>query len=171
MSELVYVKYCPLCGAENPRQQPFCQACQDGDLSTVAIEPRRDQLQNAAEDAVMPEGDAAGSETPAAGAQAATPSIILELLDDPSVRFAIGEGQSVGRTEKADVILSGVPKLDWISGAHAKFFRRGAQWYAQHIAQTNFIRVDGEQYHGQEEVAIYDGSILVLSLTAFRVKI
>lgn len=96
--------------------------------------------------------------------------LVLELLDDPTVRFAVTEGQTVGRTEKADIILSGVPKLDWISGAHAKFLRRGDQWYVQHIAQTNFIRVDGEQYTGQQEVALYDGSILVLSLTAFRVK-
>ena len=98
-------------------------------------------------------------------------TLVLELLDDPSVRFAVAEGQTVGRTEKADIMLRGVPKLDWISGAHAKFLRRGEQWYVQHIAQTNFIRVDGEQYQGQQEVAIYDGSILVLSLTAFRVKV
>ena len=160
MSDLVYVKYCPLCGAENPRQQPFCLSCQDGDLSTVAIEPRRAQPKE-------PEGEAA-----AVDAQPdAAPACVLELLDDPRVRFAIQQGQTVGRTEKADVVLQDVPKLEWVSGAHAKFFRRGSQWYVQHIAETNFIRVDGELYRGQEEVAIYDGTILVLSLTAFRVKL
>ncbi len=169
MSELVYVKYCPLCGAENPRQQPFCQWCGDGDLSTVAVELRRTPETPAAADAR--EGDATTGESPEAEAQENTPVLVLELLDDPTVRFAVTEGQTVGRTEKADIMLSGVPKLDWISGAHAKFLRRGEQWYVQHIAQTTFIRVDGEQYQGQQEVAIYDGSILVLSLTAFRVKV
>ena len=77
----------------------------------------------------------------------------------------------MGRTENADIILRGVPKLDWISGIHAKFLRRGTQWYVQHLAKTNFIRVDGDQFRGHEEVALYDNSILVLSLTAFRVKL
>ena len=93
------------------------------------------------------------------------------MLDDPSIRFAVTEGQTVGRTEKADIQLSGVPKLEWISSAHAKFLRRGDQWYVQHIAHTNFIRVDGEKYHGQQRWRFMDASILVLSLTAFRVKV
>ena len=161
------MKYCPLCGAENPRQQPFCRVCQDGDLSTVAVEPRRAPEASTASDKT--DVNAMTGETPEAEVHKLVPTLILELLDDPTVRFAITEGQTVGRTEKADIILRGVPKLDWISGAHAKFLRRGDQWYVQHIAQTNFIRVDGEQYQGQQEVALYDGSILVLSLTAFRV--
>ena len=169
MSELVYVKYCPLCGAENSRQQPFCQACQDGDLSTVAVEPRRMPEPPAAAETAA--SAVATTATPEEAEQRHTPMLELELLDDPSIRFTVTEGQTVGRTEKADIALRGVPKLDWISGAHAQFLRRGEQWYVQHIAQTNFIRVHGEQYHGQQEVAIYDGSILVLSLTAFRVKI
>ena len=124
----------------------------DGDLSTVPVEPRR------VDTAVTTNA------SPAAQLQ-------LELVDDASMRFPVADGQTVGRTPKADVVLSGVPKLDWISGAHARLFRRGAQWYVQHIAQTNFIKVDGETYKGTEEVALYDGSILVLSLTAFRVRI
>lgn len=170
MSDVIYVKYCPLCGAENPRQQPFCLHCQDGDLTTVAIEPRRGQ--KPAQAAEAEPASAPPVETAVAPAPDVAPTTcVLELLDDPGVRFAVAEGQTVGRTEKADIILQGVPKVEWISSTHAKFLCRGTQWYVQHIAQTNFIKVDGEMYRGHQEVAIYDGSILVLSLTAFRVKL
>lgn len=132
------------------------------------MEPRRGQSESSP---ATPEQEAPPDAVPETAAAPVVPAVILELLDDPSVRFAVEEGQTVGRTEKADILLRGVPNLDWISGAHARFLRRGTQWYVQHIAQTNFIRVDGDQYRGQEEVAVYDGSILVLSLTAFRVKL
>lgn len=161
MAEVVFVKYCPLCGAENPRRQAFCLECLDGDLSTVPVEPRRDAT------AFAP---AEPQAAPAAPAALAT-TLILESVDNPSVRFAIRENQTVGRTDKADIILRDVPKLEWISGAHARFLRRGDQWYVQHIAHTNFIKVDGETYHGDEEVAVYHGSIVVLSLTSFRVNL
>ena len=156
MSNYIFVKYCPLCGAENTRQQAFCSKCADGDLSTVPAEPRR----------------VAPASSPASHAQAVSgPACILELLEDPAFQFRVPEGRTVGRTQAADVVLAGVPKLDWISSIHARFSRRGEQWYIQHIGTTNFIKVDGEMYKGQEDVAIYDGSIVVLSLTAFRVKI
>ena len=38
MSDVTFVKYCPLCGAENPRQQAFCLKCFDGDLNTCRID-------------------------------------------------------------------------------------------------------------------------------------
>ena len=162
MAEVVFVKYCPLCGAENPRQQAFCLKCLDGDLTSVSVEPRRDTAP-----ASTP------AEPPATQAAPAAPSdtLILESVDNPSIRFAIRENQTVGRTEKADIILQNVPKLEWISGVHARFLRRGVQWYVQHIAHTNFVKVDGETYSGEEEVAVYHGSIVVLSLTSFRVNL
>ncbi|HEY3377691.1 MAG TPA: FHA domain-containing protein [Armatimonadota bacterium] len=156
MSDITFVKYCPLCGAENPRQQAFCLRCLDGELATVPVEPRRTSSSQ----------HTATSST----ATAATPRCVLELLDAPNTRFALMPGQTIGRTEKADVVLCGIPDLDWISGAHAKLLRRGEQWYIQHIGSTNYIKVDGETYRGHEEVAIYPDSIVLLSLTAFRVR-
>jgi hypothetical protein len=95
---------------------------------------------------------------------------MLTAIDDPLLRFIVREGQTVGRTERADIVLAGVPKLEWISGVHARFSRRGKQWYVRHLGQTNFIKVDGEKYDGREDVALHEGSILILSLTAFRVS-
>jgi len=160
MAEVAFVKYCPLCGAENPRQQAFCLKCLDGDLSAVPVEPRRDA-------APPPLAASVGD----AGEAADNPVLILESVENPAVSFAIRENQTVGRTDKAQVILRDVPRLEWISGAHARFLRRGAQWYVQHVGHTNFIKVDGETYSGQEEAAVYHGSIVVLSLTSFRVNL
>jgi hypothetical protein len=95
----------------------------------------------------------------------------MELVENPSVRFCIRAGQTVGRSETADVALNDVPNLEYISKIHVRFLKRGTQWYAQHIGDTNFIKVDGRRYEGREEVAIYDNSILVLSLTTFRVTL
>ncbi len=158
MGEITFVKYCPLCGMENPRQQAFCLSCLDGDLTTVPAEPRREASApvQAPPPTVAPAGEAATA-------------LYLELVDNPAIRFRVQANQSVGRNEKADVILADVPKVEWISGAHARFLRRGAQWYVQHIGRTNFITVDGETFAGQEEVPVRQDSVIVLSLTAFRV--
>ena len=161
MSELHFVKYCPLCGAENPRQQAFCLKCLDGDLSTVPVEPRRA--------AKAPPATPVTEERP--DTRKVATACMLELVENPSIRFTVRENQTVGRTAKADVVLANVPKAEWISGAHARFLRRDEQWYIQHIGHTNFVKVDGETYNGQEEVAIYHGSIVVLSLTTFRVNL
>lgn len=45
MSDVTYVKYCPLCQGENPCQQAFCQHCQDGDLTIVHEELRHSALE------------------------------------------------------------------------------------------------------------------------------
>lgn len=157
MTEENFVKYCPLCGVENSPRQAFCRKCGDGDLSSVPIELRREIADAAAEQA--------------APHDAATAAYcVLASIDDPMVRFIVRDGQTVGRTESADVVLAGVPKVEWISGVHAKFSRRGKQWYVRHMGQTNFIKVDGEKYTGREDVALQEGSIVMLSLTAFRVS-
>ncbi|MDQ7793703.1 MAG: FHA domain-containing protein [bacterium] len=149
------VKYCPLCGAENSRLAPFCAGCGDADLSTVPVEPVR---------APAPAAD--GGET----RRVEVDTCVLELLADPRVSFAVRAGQTVGRTGRSDIVLVGVPDLDCISAVHARFLKRGDQWYVQHLGQTNFIQVDGETYKGSEEVAIYPDSVLALSLSTFRVR-
>jgi hypothetical protein len=163
MGEVTFVKYCPLCGAENPRQAAFCVSCMDGDLSTVPVEPQRAGTAPVEEEAVDTLRIGQG--------RTRIPTCTLELIENPAIAFTVRDGQTVGRNSKADVILKGVPNFDYISGCHARLFLDGEQWFVQHMGGTNFIKVDGEMYRGQEEVPIHDGSILVLSLTAFRLKV
>ncbi len=159
MNEVTLVKYCPACGEENSPLESFCSHC-DFDLLTVPTEPRR----------------MATDETPDDEAQIAVAPVAvvtdvcrLELLDNAAIAFDIKAGQTVGRGVEADVILAEVPHAGYISRVHARFLRRGEQWFVQYLGQGNFIVVDGENSEDDSEIALHDGSVLVLSLTSFRV--
>lgn len=155
MSSLVFVKYCPRCDAENPRLQSLCLGCH-ADLTMVRAEPRR----SATDAATAPAARDGGSRC------------ILELVADPCVRIEVHPGQVVGRTDAADIALAErVTEWQFISSRHAQFTRRGEQWYVKHIGGTNYNIVDGERYTDDDEVALYDTSVLVISKTVFRVRI
>lgn len=172
MSDAPAVKYCPACGQENRPNESFCAEC-DFDLLLVHSEPRRPEPSRDLLDAGAPsQENATGADVAApapASALATGSECRLELLDNPTVSFQIAPGQSVGRGVEADVLLAGVPHLSYISRRHAQFSRRGAQWFVQYVASGNFIKVDGETTNDDSLVALHDGSILVLSLSSFRV--
>ena len=168
MADPSYVKVCPLCGKDNEIYQVFCSSYGDGDLSTVSITEAIDD--NAIFDvrndiAVESEDEVANGKT------AEESKITLISVDDPTMEFVVKENQSVGRNEKADVIVAKVNKSEWISGKHALFTRRGEKWYIQHVGKTNYIIVDNEKFSEDEEVPIYNDSIIALSLSLFKVKI
>ncbi len=164
----VFVKYCPNCGAENGRLQALCLQC-NADLTMVRAAPRREEAPPA------PAPAASGiviEHTARVEVSGPEDCCVLELVADPAVRFTVLAGQTVGRTNAADIVLAEkVPDWRYISSCHARFTRRGAQWYVTHAGGTNFNIVDGTQYRTDDEVALYDNSVLVLSKTAFRVKI
>ena len=159
MNEATLVKYCPACGEENSPLESFCTNC-DFDLLTVPTEARR-----------TPTAETTGDEAQIVAAPIAVKTDVcrLELLDNPEVAFEIKAGQTVGRGVEADVITAEVPHAGYISRIHARFSRRGEQWFAQYLGQGNFIVVDGETSEDDSEIALHDGSVLVLSLTSFRV--
>jgi pSer/pThr/pTyr-binding forkhead associated (FHA) protein len=165
MSDAIVVKYCPACGLENLPNESFCTEC-DFDLLTVPSEPRRDLLESPLESATGDGSTALGSRP---APDEPRDFCRLELLEDSSVSFHVKPGQSVGRGVEADVLLSGVPHLTYISRRHAEFSKRGSQWFVQYVASGNFIKVDGETVTDDSLVALHDGSILVLSLSTFRV--
>lgn len=159
MNDATLVKYCPACGEENSPLESFCANC-DFDLLTVPTEPRRTPTEGA------PVVDA---QIVIAPVEVKTDVCRLELLDNSAVAFEIKAGQTVGRGVESDVILADVPHAGYISRLHARFSRRGEQWFAQYLGQGNFIVVDGETCEDDSEIALHDGSVLVLSLTSFRV--
>ncbi len=181
------VKYCPLCGAANDPAEPFCAACHDGELMALAPQPRRLDPAVAAPAAgtatsvIDWEAGPGEAATPAAPVpdtlhvEGAAATAVLELIENPALRFSVADGQTVGASRDhsrlADVALRGVPELEYISSVHARLFLRGEQWYVQHIGSTNFLRVDGMKYEQREEVPLHDGTVLVLSKTAFRVRL
>lgn len=160
MNDSTLVKYCPACGEENSPLESFCTNC-DFDLLTVPTEVRRV--------AASAETSDDSTQIVAAPGEVKADFCRLELLDNAAVSFEIKAGQTVGRGVEADVILAEVPHAGYISRVHARFLRRGEQWFAQYLGQGNFIVVDGETSEDDSEIALHDGSVLVLSLTSFRV--
>ena len=160
MNETLVVKYCPACGEENSPLESFCTHC-DFDLLTVPTEPRRVEV------GTVDEADS--TQTVVAPAPRDVETCRLELLDNPDMAFEIKAGQTVGRGVEADVILAEVPHASYISRRHARFSRRGEQWFVQYIAEGNFIKVDDETHEDDSQIALHDGAVLVLSLTSFRV--
>ena len=155
------VKICPSCGLQNAPTESFCARC---DFDLLSVPAQTVASPDVTSEAHLPS-------EPVAEAPRADPICRLELVDDPARSFRLSEGQSIGRGVEADVILSDVPHLDFISRKHAKFLRRGEQWFVQYIAQGNFISVDGETFEDDSQVALQNGSLLSLSLTAFRVAL
>jgi len=164
MSDIVMVRYCPQCEAENVKKASVCLKC-GFDLSTVRAVFRRTQQEVPTAQQI----DEPAREGDNVGTRRVDSVCILESLDDPALRFGILDGLTVGRTCASDVVLTGTHDLDCISSRHARFFRRADQWYVQHVGTTNFIKVDGVKYRGDDEVAIYNNYIVFLALTGFRV--
>jgi hypothetical protein len=193
-----FVKYCSMCGQANLAIASFCEDC-DADLINTPVEMRREDnarigeeevpsanispanaslnasLANASSVSAPPHQlvhEADQDELATRRADSAPGSVLeLELVANPALKFSIRPGQSVGRASKADVTLTGVPDLEYISRAHARFTQRRTQWYVQYIAEGNSITVDGMESRDDAEIAIYDQSIIVLSFTAFVVRL
>lgn len=150
-------KYCPGCGKRNIPTESFCEDC-DFDLLTVLPEEERLEPEKPSSK------DWTGEDVPSG------PEVCrLELVENPQICFDVQEGQTVGRGVEADILLTGVPHLAYISRRHAQFSRRGEQWFVQYVAEGNFLKVDGEIYDDDALAALENGSLLTLSLTSFRV--
>lgn len=155
------VRVCPVCRTECPEDVFACP--RDG--SDLLMEPIVLRADAPAAETVPPPCESASQE----GATAA--HLVLESIEVPGLKFVVREGQCVGRGEAADIVLAGSPHFGHISRRMAVFFCRGEQWFIQHVATSNYIKVDGCEYEDDTEVAIEDGSVVGLPLAMFRVKV
>jgi hypothetical protein len=163
-------KRCPFCQNMNPPEETVCTSCKFGDISDAAI-------------VKIGEADVATRTLPRPVLEDATGQpkdpklkLDLQLIDQPERSFSVCEGQTIGRRDtsapaSADVLIDRVPKLGRISRCHARFEHRDGTWYVIHLGKVNYVEVDGQRYHDTEPVSIRDGSVLMLSETAFRVKV
>jgi pSer/pThr/pTyr-binding forkhead associated (FHA) protein len=62
------------------------------------------------------------------------------LEDDPSFRFALLDGLTVGR--EGDINLSRLPGSKFASRIHATFVKEGDEWYIRDEKSTNFTYVN-----------------------------
>jgi len=151
---LLRYRTCPGCGTENPPTAADCENC--------GLDILGEQVENRS-----------AAETPIIDIPVevdTSPALRFESLASPGLGFTVREGQTIGRSDRADVVIEGVPELDSISRVMAKVNRRGDQWFIQHVATTNFIVVDGERYEDDDDVAIREGSVIGLALCQFIVR-
>lgn len=151
------VRVCPVCGTENPPSASDCESCQ-ADILGEPLDSRSNS----------PIATSAAAPAPP---EPTGPLIILEAIQNPALKWKVGEGQSVGRSSEADVVLKDAPDVDFVSRKMAVFSRRGDQWFVQHVGTTNYITVDGDRYESDDDIAIHDGSILGLALSQFMIRI
>ncbi len=167
------VRVCPGCGQQNSAVDVFCRKCMM-DISTVAPSVM-DEVIPASEPQAQPQCSQSEGVTKVVNTQTTSQTVdmcSLELVSDPNVMLHLQDGQTIGRGDQADIRVVNVPDVDAISRVHAKFFTRNGQWYIQYLGKTNFIKVDGQIYGDTNtEVALYEGSIVVLSLTPFTFHI
>jgi len=155
MTTATRYKVCPACRTENAPNAADCEKC-GNDILAEPVERRASEAPPV-ETAPRPD--------------LSRPHITLESLAVAGRTFTVYEGQTVGRSDQSDVTIEDIPDLDSISRRMAKFHRRGDQWFVQHIANTNYIAVDGEQYEEDDDIAIHDGSVLGLALCSFFVRV
>lgn len=163
MSRLERYKVCPSCGAENVPNAADCTQC-GFDILMERVERR--QLTD-----LEPISEVRPQQISSQGIVAGKPCVVLESLADPKRSFVVYEGQTIGRADLSDVIIEGIPDVDSVSRRMALIGRHGTSWYVQHVGQTNYIAVDGEEYDSDDEVTIREGSVLGLALCQFFIRI
>ncbi len=163
MSGVDRFKVCPSCGAENSPNAADCSQC-GFDILMERVERR-----TLAESETTRETDAISQVTHVS--TSGKPYIVLESLADSKRSFIVYENQTIGRADISDVVIEGIPEVDSVSRKMAQIGRHGTSWYIQHLGQTNYIVVDGEEYESDDEVTIREGTVLGLALCQFFVRI
>ncbi len=155
-------KKCPQCDQENVVDAKICFKCAAPlhGVRAVAISD---------EPPVSANTLAAAEPTPVVGVTRVVQSDdgFLESFSDPTLRFRVWHGAVVGR-EPADVNLTKARNSDTISRRHARFLRRGPDWFIcnePHI--TNFTEVNGERVEEADERGLQDGDEVSLGLSRF----
>ena len=140
---------CSLCGEANPAGALICRTC-GSNLPASQAGPARP-------------ADDAGS--------AAAESAIVLVHEASGREFVVRPGQTVGRTSKADVALSGLPDDGYISEVHARIERRGGRWRIECLSRTNPLKVDGQSLEPSGgQAGLVDGTRVTLARTDLRVR-
>lgn len=157
------VRTCPACGVPQESNLMVCGSCGSTD---IALAPEKLASQE-------PENPIrACAEGTRRVSVPSSNSIVLELLENPAIGFEVSDGQVVGRTAEADVVITGVPDSDAISRRMAKFRKRGEQWFVEHLGTTNYLMVDGHEVKDQGfEYPIANGSQIAMPLTTFIIRV
>ena len=128
---------CSLCGEANPEGSSICRTCGERLVAPAGVPT-----------------------APPAGDGPAAEECRLVLTHEASGReFVVRVGQTIGRTQKADVVLAGLPDSEYISEVHVRIERRRERWWVECLSATNQITVDGELVEsGDPQAGLEDGA-------------
>ncbi|MEW6265606.1 MAG: FHA domain-containing protein [Thermodesulfobacteriota bacterium] len=175
-----YVKLCPQCGAFNQEHLNVCDRCGHflGLVRPVPAESAEAAEPSAAQGSAPPPE----METPPGRAESSPlierdesgrPHFYLESQDADKV-FEVRSGQTVGQahpSSRAEVQLSGLPNLNFVSRHHCRFdFEAGAWMVTALPSALNGTRVNQAALSPGGRARLRNGDEITLANVPFRVR-
>lgn len=87
------------------------------------------------------------------------------LEDDPSFRFALLDGLTIGR--EADIDVSRLPENKFVSRVHATFVKDGGAWYIRDEKSTNKTFVNSVAVAPGGKKKLSEGDLVSLGFMCF----
>ena len=78
--------------------------------------------------------------------------VVAAMGHDPSTRFDVGQGATLGRSNGADIRIDD----PFASSAHARIFGRGDFMYVEDMGSTNGTYLNGRQIRTPERLKVAD---------------
>ncbi|MFH1137140.1 MAG: FHA domain-containing protein [Pseudomonadota bacterium] len=173
-----YVKPCPQCGLRNPEHEDVCPQCGQflGLVRPVVLEREVAAApdNHPAPDAGPPGDDRSAAAGPGPAPGPAEPRLVLESLANGRT-FQVLSGQTVGQahpTSRAEVQMSGVPDLNYVSRHHCRFDFEEGGWSVTCLpAALNGLTLRGNQLAPGGRAPARDGDRLELANVPFIIRI
>ena len=170
MSE--YVKVCPQCGTHNQEMDNVCANCGHFLGLVRPVQAPQPAPEPPPAESITPEeppqAKSAQSETPA------EPHLYLESLDTGKL-FEVRNGNTVGQahyTSQAEVQLSNIPNLNYVSRQHCRFQYEDGAWMVESLPTAlNGASVNGIPLSSGGKGRIRNGDELKMANVPFRVRI
>ena len=161
---LEYVKICPKCATANPEAENTCLKCGFFLGMVQAVPPPKKPEQTSEKPAVDPTAESAAASGP-----------LLFLDHEASGRsFQVKPGQTVGQaheTGRADVPMSGLPNLNYVSREHCRFDFKNGAWFVNALTTAlNGTRVNGTALAPGGRARVRNGDEVILANLPFRVR-
>ncbi len=177
-----YVRICPQCGQRNPERENLCSKC--GHFLGLVPPVLRSEVeiapQSPAENRPLasPESQQSGTE-PRESPQLqpgphGEPRLYLESLDTGQT-YDIMDGSIVGQSHsssRADVQLSGLPNLNFVSRHHCQFHLEKGSWYVTALSSSlNSTLVSQTPVSKGGRMRLRNGDELLMANVPFRVRL
>ena len=174
-----YVKICPQCGQHSPEHEGVCPHCgQFLGLVRPVLQERDPAPDLVVEQSRFGSGENGERFTmrlvPAGAPEKVEPVLILESLEGDRI-FRVLSGQTVGQahpTSSAEVQMTGIPNLNYVSRQHCRFDFESGDWYVTCLPSAlNGLTLRGAELSTGGRALVRDGDRLEMANVPFLVRI